>query len=177
MSALPDSSTLSEVLRCVEEFEKLTGSLYEALSERARDRFLSMIFKWVSAESFNHAMFMRNLLDFLDVPRSEPDCSLVIGEPWRTVSELLKEISEARLIDLKVISNMLPNMLELEGFVGEETYNKLLYPALNNLLNNIISKPGEERKAELVSSILREVIIEEEYHEKLIKLVSELFKD
>lgn len=174
---LLNSITLSGVLRCVSEFEELTGRFYDDLSKKFTSKSLSVVFKWISRESFNHAMLMKDLINLLELPSSGADCSEVIGEPWFIIDKLRKKVLEAHVIDLGTLNELLSSMRELEDFVGEETYGKILYPAVNSLLSDLGSNSKEKMRLILISDVLKEVAVEEEYHEKLIKLITELLKE
>jgi len=170
---LSDVSVLKEVLVCSERFERLVGGFYNALGERVGDQLLRVIFKWISVESLNHAELMKELLNFLKLPHTEVDCSFVIGEPWVTISLLMKTI-EKDSINAEDLKKILSVLRRLEGLVGEETYGKLLYPAVSGLLREVGWGLRDQKALEAISTMLREVAVEEEYHEKLVNLIDEL---
>jgi hypothetical protein len=73
--------------------------------------------------------------------------------------------------DLKKILSVLRR---LEGLVGEETYGRLIYPAVSGLLREVGWGLRDRKALEAISTMLREVAVEEEYHEKLVNLIDEL---
>jgi len=151
------SAVLGLGLRCCKEFEELTGRLYEGLSLRVEDPFTSLVLKWLSLESYNHAKLMESLYSVLNldvVP--ERSCRDLIGRAWVTVEELLNNLNSG--VDLM---KYLESLGFIEGFVGEETYSKFLYSLIKDSIGRLSTT--------LITEILSEVIEEEKYHEKLVK--------
>jgi len=170
---LSNISILNEVLICSERFERFVGNFYRELSERVGDQLLRVIFKWISAETLNHAELMKDLLNFLKLPYVEVDCSFVIGEPWVTITSLMKTL-ETDSINSETFKKILSDLQRLEGLVGEETYGKLLYPAVSGLLKEVGEELRDQKELEVISVVLREVTMEEEFHEKLVNLINKL---
>lgn len=151
--------TLAIVVKCVQEVEELTSNFYDKLSAKLNDRSKSLPLKWISIESNSHAMLMRSIYELLGVEISEVDCSKLVGTPWRILEELMSSIELGGFDILNVF-----NRLEfVEGFIGEETYNKLLIAMLRKLMVNEFGGVLDE--------ILSEVVDEEKYHESIIKLL------
>ncbi len=173
MIELDDVSILEEILVCSERFERLVSGFYNALSKMVGDQLLRVIFKWISAESLNHAELMKDLLSFLKLPYAEVDCSFVIGEPWVTINLLMKTL-EAGSINTETLKKILSDLRRLESLASEETYGKLLYPAVSGLLREVGGGLRAQKELETISAVLREVSLEEEYHEKLVNLINEL---
>jgi len=170
---LDDVSVLGEVLVCSERFERLVSGFYNALNKMVGDQLLRVIFKWISAESLNHAELMKNLLSFLKLPYAEVDCSFVIGEPWVAINSLMKTL-EAGSINTETLKKILSDLRRLESLASEETYGKLLYPAVSGLLREVGGELRTQKELGVISAVLREVSVEEEYHEKLVNLINEL---
>lgn len=168
---------LSDVVICAEKFERLIAEFYSVLSKKVEDKLLSAIFKWISAESFNHAELMSSIHKTLDLQHVEVDCSAVIGESWVAAIKSMQNVMKIDKVDSRVVSELLADMKVLENFTGEETYGKLLYP----LVRNLIIEVGEESKdlrmmSDMLSTVLDEIVLEEKYHEKLVNLISDLLQ-
>jgi len=151
------SVVLGSSLRCCKEFEELTGRLYEELSLRVKDPFTSLVLKWLSLESYNHAKLMEYLYSVLNIDvLPVRSCRDLIGRAWVTVEELLNNLNSD--VDLM---KYLESLEFIEGFVGEETYTKFLYSLIKDSISRLSTT--------LITEILSEVIEEEKYHEKLVK--------
>lgn len=151
------SVVLGLSLRCCKEFEELTGRLYEELSLRVKDPFTSLVLKWLSLESYNHAKLMEYLYSVLNIDvLPVRSCRDLIGRAWVTVEELLNNLNSD--VDLM---KYLESLEFIEGFVGEETYTKFLYSLIKDSISRLSTT--------LITEILSEVIEEEKYHEKLVK--------
>jgi len=170
---LDDASILVEVLVCSERFERSVSGFYNALSKMVGDQLFKVIFKWISAESLNHAELMKNLLNFLRLPYAEVDCSFVIGEPWVTINLLMKTL-KAGSINTETLKKILSDLRRLEGLADEEIYGKLLYPAISGLLREVGGELRAQKELEVISAVLEEVSVEEEYHKRLVNLINEL---
>ncbi len=151
--------SLAIVVKCVQEFEELTSNFYDMLSSKLDDRSKSLPLKWISVESDSHAVLMRSIYELLGIETSGVDCSKLVGTPWHVLEELMKSI-ESGGFD---ISDILSKLEFVEGFFGEETYNKLLIAMLRRLM---VKEFGD-----VLDEILSEVVDEEKYHESIIKLL------
>lgn len=170
-------SDLSDVLVCTEKFESLVAEFYRELSEKVGDKLLSTVFRWVSMESSGHAELVSGIRESLNIPRVEINCSAVVGEPWVALTKSTKKLVKIDKADSRVIGEILADVKVLENFAGEETYGKLLYP----LIKNLIAEAGEElkdsrMKLDILTILLNKIVLDEKYHEKLIDLISGLLR-
>lgn len=160
---------LSKALACARKFENLVAELYGRLSQRVDDRWLPLVFRWLSRESSNHADFIENLRQALDLRDVETDCEEFVGEPWRVVSSAMNSLPERVDVGLKDFRDLLYRLFIVEEFVGEETYSKLLYPLLTELLRSAGTNL-EELKLRFLDTLFKELSEEEDFHEELVRL-------
>ncbi|MCS7108941.1 MAG: hypothetical protein RMH77_04925 [Sulfolobales archaeon] len=125
------------------------------------DKAVKLAMEWLSIESNSHAELMKRIYESLNIDVGSPKCDKLVGEPWKTVENIMKDVDRGK-IDLM---QALTKLEFVEGFVGEEMYNRLMYPILKKLLPELINKDASE----LVEKLFSEVISEEEHHNGIVK--------
>ncbi|WP_448579229.1 hypothetical protein [Thermosphaera sp.] len=152
-----------KILYCSVELERKVASLYEELASLAEseDRFISLILKQIGLESMVHSEVLRSLGMKLGLYEETEDCRSLLGEAWTRIEEAYSEIRRSEKPDIRSI---LKEILSVEGFVGEETYHKLLMPLLKKLLK-------DEDSQKLARLALEKIIEDEAFHENAVNQV------
>jgi hypothetical protein len=154
-----------KLLYCSIELERRIASLYQELASvvEGKDKFASILLKQIGLESSVHSEVLRSLSMALGAYEETGDCPAVIGEAWRRVEEAYSKIKQGRVAEAK---SVLKDVVLLEGFVGEETYHKLLLPLLSKLLQ-------DEAPVDLAKLSIEKIVQDEAFHEKAAKKIAE----
>ncbi|MCX8199708.1 MAG: hypothetical protein N3E36_06805 [Sulfolobales archaeon] len=125
------------------------------------------IFSIIAAESRNHAKFLELVAEQNNL-FEETDCSQTVGIPWAAVQKLREELSSGRVIGLK---EFIERQMWLEKAVGEETYHKIVLPLIREGI-----KAGciTREYANILETLFSKMILDEEYHEEMLKILAEL---
>jgi hypothetical protein len=154
-----------KLLYCSIELERRVASLYRELASvvEGKDKFASILLKQIGLESGVHSEILRSLSMALGAYEETGDCPAVIGEAWRRVEEAYSKIKQGKGAEAE---SVLKDLVILEGFVGEETYHKLLLPLLSKLLQ-------DEAPVDLAKLSIEKIIQDEAFHEKAVKRITE----
>jgi hypothetical protein len=154
-----------KLLYCSIELERRIASLYQELASvvEGKDKFASILLKQMGLESSVHSEILRSLSMALGAYEETGDCTAVIGEAWRRVEEAYSKIKQGKVAEAK---SVLKDLVLLEGFVGEETYHKLLLPLLSKLLQ-------DEAPVDLAKLSIEKIVQDEAFHEKAVKKIAE----
>ncbi|MEM4519610.1 MAG: hypothetical protein QXD94_04155 [Sulfolobales archaeon] len=125
------------------------------------DKLEKLILEWLSHESDSHSLLMKKIYELLNIDVGSPKCPKLVGEPWKVVDNVMKEVDNKRIDLLQALTKM----EFVEGFTGEEMYNRLLFPILKNLLKEFF----DEDASELIDKLMSEITDEEAHHDKMVK--------
>uniref|UniRef100_A0A7C2BKT4 Ferritin-like domain-containing protein n=1 Tax=Thermosphaera aggregans TaxID=54254 RepID=A0A7C2BKT4_9CREN len=154
---------IGKLLYCSVELEHKVASLYRELASlvEGKDKITSLILKQIGLESDVHSEVFRSLSIMLGLYEETGDCPVMIGEAWRRVEEAHSKIKQGGVAEAK---SVLKELVVLEGFVGEETYHKLLLPLLLKLLQ-------DKEAVNLTRLLIEKIIQDEAYHEEAVKKI------
>lgn len=108
-----------------------------------------------------HSEILRSLGTSLGLYEETEECQTLIGDVWSRVEEAYSKIKQPGKADVR---GVLKELVSLEGFVGEETYHRLLLP----LLEKVLQDRDSLRLAKLV---LEKIIQDEGFHEKAVNSI------
>lgn len=152
---------------CIAQFEMLTASLYERAARAVSDKSasISLILHLISMESRTHSHIMGELARRLGLRETSYNCKDIIGEPWRRIETLVSNLDFGEGASL---SQLLKELEFVEGFVGEETYTKVVLP----LLKDMLSDRGVDL-VEVANIVIDKIVQDEKCHERLVARVRE----
>lgn len=161
-------SLIRRNLYCAREMELMASMLLKHYAEGLNSsapgmREAKVVLLFLAIESEKHAEIIDLLVKSFDLRVEVDACEHVIGEPWRVLQNLFVQISSGVSIDL---NDFVEKQMWVERAVGEETYHRLLMPLISRGL-----RLGclDEHSANVASTILDKLTLDEEWHEKIIK--------
>ncbi|QOR94874.1 hypothetical protein IMZ38_02860 [Thermosphaera chiliense] len=154
---------IGKLIYCSVELERKVASLYQELASLAEsgEQFASLLLKQIGLESMVHSEVLRSLGVSLGLYEETGECQTLIGDVWSRVEEAYSKIKQPGKADVR---GVLKELVSLEGFVGEETYHRLLLP----LLEKVLQDRDSLRLAKLV---LEKIIQDEGFHEKAVNSI------
>lgn len=154
-------------LYCSVKLEEMVSELLSLYSDMIRgvDRFRGLVFKALSFESSNHAKTIEYIARELDLYQEFSDCRDFVGEPWRAVESLLRDVRSGRRIPL---DEFLERQEWIEKAVGEEAYQRILLPLLTGraILEGLCIDIDGLRA---LTAILNKIASDEKFHESALK--------
>ncbi len=182
---MEECKEIGEIIRCSIWLEELTVMLYEKLSEKTQEPYISSLLLLIAKQSKSHAealRSLRSLLGFRYEDRTDlSDCAKLIGEPAKSTMNLIKELDKIEIITGENYGEIVKKLEFIEGAVGEETYTKLLIPALKNIILECSTIDRKNKELldslwELYKMILDIIVEEEKLHEEIVKTIYNIYR-
>lgn len=156
---------VGEIILCSAEFEEIIARLYEEMGRRVENELAAVSLGWLSNKSRLHAKFLKEAISSLGLEVLEENCRNVVGLPWRVAEEVISATNKADRLDEETLAALLSKLRAEEGFLGIETYHRVLFSLLGGVLPHFIAAED----ANLVAEVLREMSAEEGFHEEILK--------
>jgi rubrerythrin len=171
-----DPKTLANFINCLSILENNTFLLYTDLAEKVDLPMVKAILIHIAIDSHKHSMALKGVAEKIGKPEDKPkNCEKKIGEAWRTIDKLSKEISKKEIISREELSYLTERLVILESIMGEEYYMfvqlktlQLMVKEINQLYSVDISSLG---------NIFTRIIQEEETHRILIERIKGLTEE
>lgn len=168
-----DPKTLANFINCLSILENNTFLLYTELAEKAELPLIKSILIHIAIDSHKHSMALKDVAEKIGKPDEKPkNCEKKIGEAWRTIDKLSKEISNKEIISREELSYLTERLAILESILGEEYYMfvqlktlQLMVKEINQIYSVDISSLG---------NIFTRIIQDEETHRVLIERIKKL---
>ncbi|MCD6564214.1 MAG: hypothetical protein J7K23_09940 [Thermoproteales archaeon] len=158
-------SSIYGIFLCLAEIEKVTARLYNDLSNKVSDSFVSGILDFISFDSTKHYMILSDLANIYKVVIKDKDknCAYLLGNFYLMSIDLVREINdyirEKDSISLDELNKILNKLVSYEGKIGEEY--------VTEIVTKLIVDLGELDKG--VKRILELINEDENRHVSLLK--------
>uniref|UniRef100_A0A7C4FGH4 Rubrerythrin diiron-binding domain-containing protein n=1 Tax=Ignisphaera aggregans TaxID=334771 RepID=A0A7C4FGH4_9CREN len=156
-----DPELLKKILRCSIELEKKVAMVYIKLSNKVSDPAIRVLFEVIALESDKHAVILERIVSLSNLMSQSISCREFLGSLYIGLEQVEEYLNTKIQLDLEELRKLLESLVIVEGFVGEETYHKLLIPLIKDFIS----------EGNFVSMLVDKIILDEKFHEEAVKSV------
>jgi rubrerythrin len=173
MTKSNDPKTFAEYINCLSILENFTSKLYRDISEKVDLPLVKSLLVEIALDSQKHSVILRGVsVSIAQSKGGQKDCEKKIGETWRMLSNLQKEIAKTDMINEDNFPLLSEKLSLLESTIGEEYYVfvqlktlELMMKEINQMYNINLSS---------AKSIFMNIIHDEDHHREIIETIKQL---
>jgi hypothetical protein len=154
-------SFLKKILKCSIELEKKVAMVYINISKKVSEPAIKVLFEAIALESDKHAVILERIVNLSNLMSQSVSCREFLGSLYIDLEQVEGYLNTKIQLDLEELRKLLESLVIVEGFVGEETYHKLLMPLIKDFVS----------EGNFVSMLINKIILDEKFHEETIKSV------
>lgn len=148
---------LERFLRCSSLIEKKTAEVYLHLAENSVDPVVRGKLLYIAYDTLKHYLILSNLTSSQALPKDE-ECMESFGDAFHKLT-LLGEFSKKSSITTAELREWVSKLDDIETFVGEELFSKLIYA--------LLQRSGVVRRKEL-EEVLAFLVNDENRHREIL---------
>ena len=169
-----DPKNITSLIRCLSVLENDTSSLYYNLVRRVEVPLAKTLLTNIAQDSLKHSTLLEGIAHSLVESKETPkDCAKKVGEVWRAVETINKEIGSRKKITRLEFSQLSKKLVFLENALGEEYYIFVQMQTLTFLMKEI--NQVYDINLNNLKSIFESIIKDEEHHREILDIIKELF--
>ncbi len=170
-----DAKTLANLINCLSLLERNTYLLYKELAEKVEAPLVSSFLLQIAIDSQKHSIALKGVADSVAKPDGNlKDCEKKIGNTWRIVEKLLKEVKGKKKIPSGDFPKLVEKLVVLESVLGEEYYMFVQLKTLELMMKEI--NQLYDINLGSVKKIFLNIIQDEETHRELLERIKTLVK-
>ena len=175
MTTNDNPKTLAGFINCLSLLEHNTYLLYKDLVDKVEAPLVNSLLLQIAIDSQKHSILLKGVADSIaksDV--SLKDCEKKIGESWRIVETLLKNVKGRTKIPSGDFPKLAKKLTILESVLGEEYYIFIQLKTLEVMMKEINQLYNIDLGS--VKKIFLNIIRDEETHRELLERIETLVK-
>jgi rubrerythrin len=170
-----DAKTLANLINCLSLLERNTYLLYNELADKVEAPLVSSFLMQIAIDSQKHSIALKGVADSVAKPDGNlKDCEKKIGDTWRIVEKLLKEVKGKKKIPSGDFPKLVEKLVVLESVLGEEYYMFVQLKTLELMMKEINQLYDIDLGS--VKKIFLNIIRDEETHRELLERIKTLVK-
>jgi rubrerythrin len=170
-----DAKTLANLINCLSLLERNTYLLYNELADKVEAPLVSSFLLQIAIDSQKHSIALKGVADSVAKPDGNlKDCEKKIGDTWRIVEKLLKEVKGKKKIPSGDFPKLVEKLVVLESVLGEEYYMFVQLKTLELMMKEINQLYDIDLGS--VKKIFLNIIRDEETHRELLERIKTLVK-
>jgi rubrerythrin len=165
--------TLASFINCLSLLESNTYVLYKELADKVETPLVRSFLLQIAIDSHKHSLTLKGVAESIAKPSDNlKDCEKKIGESWRIVETLLKDIKGEKTIPSGDFPKLAEKLSVLESILGEEYYMFIQLKTLKVMMKEINQIYNIDLGS--VKKIFLNIIRDEETHRELIEKIKNL---
>ena len=173
MATSNDPKTLSSFINCLSLLEENTHLLYKELADNVEAPLVRSFLLQIAIDSQKHSIALKGVAESIAKPDGNmKECEKKIGESWRIVETLLKDIREKKKIPSGDFPKLVEKLTILESILGEEYYMFVQLKTLELMMKEINQIYNIDLGS--VKKIFLNIIRDEETHRELLEKIKTL---
>ena len=173
MTNVKGPKAFADYINCLSILESNTAQLYRDLANQTEIPLARTLLLNIAIDSTKHATILQGIRNSLATSKKDPkDCEKNLGDVWRTVDYLKKEVSEKQNGNKLELSQLAEKLSALESRLGEEYHVFVQMKNLEYLSKEI--NQFYEVKLDSVRRIINSIIRDEEHHRELLSTIKQL---
>ena len=173
MTVDSDPKTLASFINCLSLLETNTHLLYKELAEKVEAPLVQSFLLQIAIDSQKHSIALKGVADSIAKPDGNlKDCEKKIGESWRILETLLKDVKGRKKIPSGDFPKLAEKLAVLESVLGEEYYLFVQLKTLELMMKEINQLYNIDLGS--VKKIFLNIIRDEETHRELLEKINTL---
>jgi rubrerythrin len=173
MATSNDPKTLASFINCLSLLEENTHLLYKELADNVEAPLVRSFLLQIAIDSQKHSIALKGVAESIAKPDGNmKECEKKIGESWRIVETLLKDIREKKKIPPGDFPKLVEKLTILESILGEEYYMFVKLKTLELMMKEINQIYNIDLGS--VKKIFLNIIRDEETHRELLEKIKTL---
>jgi rubrerythrin len=173
MTTNNDPKTLSSFINCLSLLENNTYLLYENIADKVEVPLIKSFLLQIATDSKKHSIALKGVAESIAKPEGNlKDCEKKIGETWRIVNIILKDVKGKTKIPLGDFPKLTEKLTVLESVMGEEYYMFVQLKTLEFMMKEINQIYNIDLGS--VKKIFLNIIRDEETHRELLEKMKTL---
>jgi rubrerythrin len=173
MATSNDPKTLASFINCLSLLEENTHLLYKELADNVEAPLVRSFLLQIAIDSQKHSIALKGVAESIAKPDGNmKECEKKIGESWRIVETLLKNIREKKKIPSGDFPKLVEKLTILESILGEEYYMFVQLKTLELMMKEINQIYNIDLGS--VKKIFLNIIRDEETHRELLEKIKTL---
>jgi rubrerythrin len=173
MTSTKSPKAFADYISCLSILENNAAQLYNALSRQTEMPLAKTLLLNIALDSTKHSTVLKGISNSIMASKNDPkDCARNLGEIWRTVDTLKREVTRKQKGRKLELSQLTGKLTVLEGSLSEEYHMLIQMKNLEYLskeINQIYSV-----KLDSVRKIINGIIRDEEHHTELLSTIKRL---
>ncbi len=175
MAKNKDPKTIASFINCLSILENNAFQLYTNLADKVELPLVKSFLLHIAIDSHKHSTAFKSVSESIGKPEGKPkNCEKKVGEVWRVIDALSKEISKKEKISVSELPQLSEKLAILESIMGEEYYMFLQLKTLQQLMKEINQIYNVNLSS--LSSIFTRIIQDEETHRVLLEKIKGLIE-
>jgi rubrerythrin len=171
MTANSNPKTLASFINCLSLLESNTNLLYKDLADKVEAPLVRSFLLQIAIDSQKHSIALKGVAESIAKPHGNlKDCGRKIGESWRIVETILKDVKAKEKIPSGDFSKLAEKLTILESVMGEEYYMFVQLKTLELMMKEINQIYNIDLGS--VKKIFLNIIRDEETHRELLEQIN-----
>jgi rubrerythrin len=165
--------TLASFINCLSLLENNTYLLYENIADKIAVPLIKSFLLQIATDSKKHSIVLKGVAESIAKPEGNlKDCEKKIGETWRIVNIILKDVKGKTKIPSDDFPKLTEKLTVLESVMGEEYYMFVQLKTLEFMMKEINQIYNIDLGS--VKKIFLNIIRDEETHRELLEKMKTL---
>jgi rubrerythrin len=168
-----DPKSLAGFINCLSILENDAFLLYTNLADKVEPPLVKSLLLHIAIDSHKHSIALKGVSDSIGKSEGKPkECEKKVGEAWRVIKTLNREISKKENISGAELSQLSEKLAILESIIGEEYYMFVQLKTLTQMMKEINQIYSVDLSS--LRSIFTRIIQDEETHRVLLEKIKGL---
>lgn len=175
MTTNNNPKTLANFINCLSLLEHNTYLLYQEIADKVEVPLVRSFLLQIAIDSRKHSEALKGIAESITKPEGNlKDCQKNIGETWRIVDVVLKDIKGKAKITSADLAKLAEKLSVLESVMGEEYYIFVQLKTLEFMIKEINKIYSIDLGS--VKKIFLNIIRDEETHREYLEKIETLVK-
>ena len=170
---MKEPQTLADYIDCLSLLESSTSLLYNTIADKVELPLVKTLFKEIAIDSHKHSVILKGVSESIAHSEgAQKECEKKIGESWRVINRLQKEVSKINKINAEDLPELSAKLKIFESIMGEEYYIFVQLKTLDFMVKEINQMYNIDLSS--AKSIFINIISDEERHREILGTIERL---
>ena len=170
---MKEPQTFADYIDCLSILETNTSILYTTIADKVELPLVKSLFKEIAIDSQKHSVILKGVSESIVHTKSaQKECEKKIGESWRMINKLQKEVSKINKINTDDLPELSAKLKIFESIMGEEYYIFVQLKTLDFMVKEINQIYNIDLSS--AKSIFINIISDEDRHREILGTIERL---
>ena len=170
---MKEPQTLADYIDCLSLLESSTSLLYNTIADKVELPLVKSLFKEIAIDSHKHSVILKGVSESIAHSEgAQKECEKKIGESWRMINRLQKEVSKINKINAEDLPELSAKLKIFESIMGEEYYIFVQLKTLDFMVKEINQMYNIDLSS--AKSIFTNIISDEDRHREILGTIERL---